>query len=201
VVLLLVFPPPSGFADIDVQAKNGLLTLHVQTAPLVEVLEKVSHETRLKVVYEGARPSQLVTVNIEQLSETEALSRLLEGLGVNYAFQTDASGRRVELLIISGSSGTSPAVASSGTPSRGRPFPERSFQPPEPEPPPELAEDPAGELPESPEPGMEIPAPGFAPESAEIAPPSFPSEASYTTPLQPFPFYASYPSRAQPPFD
>ena len=205
VPLVVLTMPSSGSADLDIRAKDGQLTLRAHTVPLVEVLERLSRETGLKVVYEGRRPSALVTADIEGVSETEALSRLLEGLGVNYAFQADASGHRVELLIISDNSSPGPSVASSGTPSRGRPFPERSLQPPEPEPPPALAED-TGESLDSPEaePGMEILAADFVPEGAEMAPPSFPSEASYPAPPEPFPTfpaYASYPPEAQPPFD
>lgn len=206
VPLLFLSGPRSGSADLDIQAKNGQLTLRVRAVPLVDVLERLSHQTGLKVVYEGRRPSQLITANMEGLSETEALSRLLEGLDVNYAFQTDASGRRVELLIISGSSGSGPSTASSRAPSPARAVTGRDAEPPEPEAPPSLGEgqgDPLESADADPAllPGVYVePSDPFS-ESGEPAPPSFPSEASYPAPLPFFPPYASYPPGGQPPFD
>jgi len=215
VPLLIVSGPPSGFADLDIQAKNGLLTLRARGVPLTDVLQSLSRQTGLRVVYEGPRPSHLITANIEELPEVEALSRLFEGLGVNYAYQSDASGQRVELLIVSGSTPPDP----SGAPSQGRSL-APSFRPPAtetPEPEAPLAGDDQGDSPEpaetgqSPTPGAsgEVPpltipyagsasAPGSLP--GEVAPPAFPFQASNPAPLPFFPPYASYPSRDQPPF-
>jgi len=211
-VLLLVSGTPRGFADIDIQAKNGQLTLRVRTVPLVDVLERLSHQTGLKVVYEGHRPSRLITANIEGLPETEALSRLLEGLGINYAYQADTSGR-VVLLIISGTSGSGPSGVSPRAPSPARTFMGRGVEPPQPDAPPSLEED-RGDPLESTDsdqsfsPGVDnepspAPVPSLEPISrgGEPAPPSFPSEASYPAPPPVFPPNASYPPATQPPFD
>ncbi len=111
VSLLVLLALPSGSADLDVQAKNGRVTLRVRAVPLVDVLERLSRETGLKLVYEGPRPFQRVTVTIQGMPESEALSQLFEGLGVNYAFHADPGGQRVEMLIIYGASGSSPSAA------------------------------------------------------------------------------------------
>jgi len=211
-LLLVASGPPSGFADLDVQAKNGLLTLRVRAVPLTDVLQSVSRQTGLKVVYEGPRPSHLITANIEAMPEVEALSRLLEGLGVNYAYHADTSGRRVEMLIVSGS----PASGTSAPPSQARSqapaFMGRGVETPEFDAMPAAGEDQDDSLdPADAEPaaspgvgGQTPPAPipysGSASGSGELAPPSFPSQASYPPPLPFFPPNASYPSRDQRPF-
>ena len=115
VSLLLISGLQTASADLDVQARSGLVTIRARAAPLEDVLARLSRATGLRVIYEGRPPSHLVTVNFEGLAEAETLSRLLEGSGCNYAFQVDASGRRVETLIVSGLS--APATAP-GTPAR-----------------------------------------------------------------------------------
>ena len=207
VVPLLLLPAPrSGFAEISIQAKDGLLTLRVRAVPLVDVLESLSHQTGLKVVYEGRRPSQLVTADIEKLSETEALSRLLEGLDIDYAFHSDARGTRVEMIIISASTGTAAPGASSQRSSRPSAFRGRGGEPPEVEapPPPDAAEADAtgsGDGEPMPLPGMEGEPGDPMAASGEIASPEFPSPASYPSMVPFIPNNASYPPRPLQPFD
>jgi hypothetical protein len=121
--ILLLFPlgnqSPAG---LEVQADDGLVTVRAQAIPLTEVLDRLSEETGAKVVYEGPQPPPLVTVVIERRPVREALTRLLEGLGLNHAFQMDASGRHVEMLIIDEAFGSGPDTATT----RGR-RPTRTF--------------------------------------------------------------------------
>jgi hypothetical protein len=205
VTLLSLSGLPSGFADIDIQVNDGLLTLRVRGASLVDVLDRLSHQTGLKVVYEGQRPSQLITADIAERSESEALSRLFEGLDVNYALRTDETGRRVELLIISGRADSRTSGTSSQEPG-ARAAMKQDSESSEAEEPPSLEESPV-DVPESADTGqtpwLETDGPPSGPVSpnAEPAMPAFPSPASYPEPLPFFPPYASYPPRAQPPFN
>jgi hypothetical protein len=102
-------------ADMDVEVKGGLLTVRARAVPLAQLLDRLSVETGMKLTYDGRRPSQLMTINIEHLSEAEAVGRIFEGLGINYALQTDASGRRVERLIIADAVGSVPLAPASTT--------------------------------------------------------------------------------------
>jgi hypothetical protein len=222
VPLILLSGPLGGSAgaDLDVQARNGQLTLRVRSAPLVDVLQTVSHKTGLKVVYEGRRPSQLVTANIEGLPEAEALGRLFEGLGINYVFQSDATGRRVDLLIISAGSTSGPSAVSPPVRPQAPAFVGRDVEPVEPDEPPQAGESedeppepanpnqpfPSTDANQGSAPGVTIqPSPAPVPFSTPVmargglAPPSFPSQASHPVPAPVFPPNASYPSRA--PFD
>ncbi len=76
---------------------------------LLLVLESLSRQIGMKVVYDGALPRQLVTLSFESSTPAQAVVRLLEGLGLNYAFGGDVSGKGVAVLLIaSGSSSPTP---------------------------------------------------------------------------------------------
>jgi type II secretory pathway component GspD/PulD (secretin) len=106
VALPAVSAPSSGF---DVRVKEGLVTIDARAAPLSDVLDQLGHQTGMKVVYEAGRPRQIVSAAIEGLPPADALAKLLEGLGVGYGFSLDATGARVETLIISGAAGAAKA--------------------------------------------------------------------------------------------
>jgi hypothetical protein len=109
-------------ADLDIEVKNGMLTVRARGVPLAQLLDRLSHETGMKLTYDGRRPSQLMTVTIERSSESETLLQILQGLGLNYALQMDVTGRRVETLVISETSGTGPTAVSNRAPSPTQAF-------------------------------------------------------------------------------
>ena len=109
-ILLLLLSAPQSPPDLTVQAEDGRVTVRARAVPLKEVLDRLSQETGVEVVYEGPEPSPLITVTIEDQPEREALPRILEGLGLNHALQMDASGRRVEMVIIQEAFGSGPAT-------------------------------------------------------------------------------------------
>jgi hypothetical protein len=116
-------------ADLDIEAKNGMLTVRARGVPLAQLLDRLSHETGMKLTYDGRRPSQLMTVTIERSSESAALLQILEGLGLNYALEMDATGRRVETLVISESPSPSPLATSNRAPSPTQAFVQQAPEP------------------------------------------------------------------------
>jgi hypothetical protein len=108
--------------DLDVRAQSGVVTIRAHAAPLSEVLDRLSRASGFKLVYEGPRPSLLVTTSLQELPEAEGVRRLLEGLGLNYALQTDTAGRRVVVLIVSGSVAPTPSPARAGSASANASF-------------------------------------------------------------------------------
>jgi hypothetical protein len=122
-VLLLALPLVGGAAlsDARVHLDNGRVSIHSRSAPLSEVLARFAQATGAEVVYEATRPRQLVTVVIDEASPAEAIARLLEGQGLNYALRLDRTGRNVELLVVSGSGGPSTAGAGAGAPRASAP--------------------------------------------------------------------------------
>ena len=110
-------------ADSQVQIAPGHVDVHATAAPLSEVLDKLSRQTGMKVVYDAAVPRPLVTLDLKRRTATEAVLSVLEGLGLNYAVRLDMTGERVETLML--------FPATSAPPSTPNPQPP-VFQPPPP---------------------------------------------------------------------
>ncbi len=97
--------------DPEIRAASGTVTIHAANMPLNQILDRLATATGMTVTYEGTRPSMPVTMTADGISEVHAILRLMEGLGVSYVMRTDATGQRVDTLIISGTGGGGSAVA------------------------------------------------------------------------------------------
>lgn len=102
--LITVVGQASVSSVTEVTVVGGRVHIQATTTSVSEVLDRLSKTTGMKIVYDGAPPSDRLTVAIDAGSETEALSRLLEGLGLTYAFKLDKSGRHVETLFVTSAS-------------------------------------------------------------------------------------------------
>lgn len=115
-------------AEVVVRVAGDRVDLRATSAPLAEVLDQLGRQTGMRVVYEGPPPRQPVTVAFEGRSHAEAVLALLEGQGLNFAIVSDATGARVETLILAGTAGTG---TSAGRASAAPPRPvRRPFRPP-----------------------------------------------------------------------
>jgi hypothetical protein len=102
---------------LEVEAANGLVSVRANRVPLARILDRLAQQTGMKVTYESGQPNQPVTAALEGLVPRDAVTRLLEGLGLSYVFRTDASGLQVETLIVSeGSGGSGSQVATRNAP-------------------------------------------------------------------------------------
>jgi hypothetical protein len=187
----------------EVKLVGGRVLIEAKAVSVAEVLDRLARATGMKVVYEGAPPSDRLTASIDASSETEAVSRLLEGLGLTYAFKLDPTGRRVETLLLTSQRTT----ARSSSPAPARAVNQYVPEEPEQEPidtmesPTDAAPDPTGMAPDTP--GMDPVTGGYlvAPDAAPAAEPQspYPAPASYpSSPFNPtfpptFPAPASYP--------
>lgn len=108
-LLTLVAAPAT--ADIDVRTAAGRVDVHVSAAPLSEILDRLSRQTGMKVVYEGALPRQLVTATLDGRTPAEAVLAVLEGLGLNYAVVMDVSGQHIDTLLLAGAAAPTTASA------------------------------------------------------------------------------------------
>ncbi len=107
----------TGASEPEIRAAGGEVTIRARNLPLSQILDRLSQATGMDLTYEGARPTTPVTVSVEGISEVEAILKLMEGLGVSYVFRTDASGQRVDLLIVSGAgAGALVAASQASTP-------------------------------------------------------------------------------------
>jgi hypothetical protein len=121
IVLVLALVSARSQPEIDVSLKDDRVVVRTVRAPLAEILNRFAQATGAQVVYEAARPRQLVTVVIEAASPAQAISQLLEGQGLNYALRLDSTGRKVEMLVVTGSAGPASAAARPGPAAPGSP--------------------------------------------------------------------------------
>ncbi len=119
----LLAAPVAAEVTVRVVPATGTTPSHVEltarAAPLSEVLDRLGRQIGMKVVYEGASPRQLVTLSLQGRSPADTVLGLLEGQGLNFALVSDATGVRVETLLVSGvapSSGSSAAAATAARP-------------------------------------------------------------------------------------
>jgi hypothetical protein len=112
----------SAFAgDVDVRGTTaGRVSVHVNAAPLSEVLDRLARQTGMKVVYDGPPPRAVVRGRqVEDVTVADAVADVLEGLGVSYALRLDATGLKVDTLLVLGavrSSSSSPSSAAAPRP-------------------------------------------------------------------------------------
>jgi hypothetical protein len=199
-VLLTAVP---AVADSTVTVLPTGVTVVATATPVSEVLDRLARQTGMKVQYEGAVPRTLVTTRIERATAAEAVLAVLEGLGLGYALRLDPSGRRVESLLMLGSSSSSGPVVS--RPTAPPPVPV-SMNPEPPVMPDDVAfeemmepEDVPNQPPVPPEAGQQKPEapsqappsgsawPGYPPGYSPFAPPTPPPLTAAPQPAQPSP--------------
>ena len=106
-------------AGVEVRVNGDRVDVVAINTPLAEVLEGLSRQTKIKLVYEGAPPRQLVSVDIKDRTPAEAVLAVLEGQGLAYAVALDTTGTHVQTLLMSAVS----PVASGPVASSPRPMP------------------------------------------------------------------------------
>jgi hypothetical protein len=104
---LLLVPRP-GTAAVEVHVAGQSVDVQATNAPLSEVLDRLSRQTQMKVVYEGVPPRQMISLNLRGRTPVEAVVAALEGQGVNYAMSMDDTGTRVQTLLVTGTASSSP---------------------------------------------------------------------------------------------
>ena len=110
-------------AGVEVSGGGESLNVSADRAPLSEVLDGLARKTRMKVLYEGATPRTLVTIELREQTPAQAVVGVLEGLGLNYALLLDATGVQVETLMIVGAGATSTSSLPSRSTTRAQPQP------------------------------------------------------------------------------
>jgi len=123
-LLLAVCP-----AGVDLRsAAPGRIDFAVQAVPLAEALECLGQRTGIKVVYDGLlAPRQLVSTSVKGATIAEAVEKLFEAQGLNYALGLDEKGKRGLLVV---SSRSSAASASNPSGSAARSAASRAPEPP-----------------------------------------------------------------------
>jgi hypothetical protein len=111
---VLVLLPATASAEISLRV-NGTRVDLTARAPLSEVLDRLSRQTGLKVVYDGTVPRPQVNVALVGVTTAQAVTAVLQGLGLDYALQMDKTGTRAAtLVLVSGTPVASRATSAAG---------------------------------------------------------------------------------------
>jgi hypothetical protein len=92
-------------ADVAVQVREDkTVDIRAQRAPLRDVLEALSEKTGIRIVYQMDPPRELVSFSLVGLTARAALTEVLRGQGLTYAFTMAALGEpRVQTLVLTAS--------------------------------------------------------------------------------------------------
>lgn len=111
VVLLLARPLA---AEVTITPTGDQhVSVRVVAAPLAEVLDQLARRTGMRVTYEGSQPRQPITLTVEDRTAVQAVMAVMEGQGLNFGLRMDASGTRVDRLLVLGLAPSSAGSASS----------------------------------------------------------------------------------------
>ncbi len=119
--LLVLFGPRPALASVEVRQDSAQVSVRAEAAPLSEVLDHLSRELGMKVVYEGGAPRNPVNASLVNRTPAEAVLSVLEGLGLDYLARMDATGARIEHLVIVRSVATGSAPVPEAAVARPRP--------------------------------------------------------------------------------
>jgi hypothetical protein len=115
IVALFLVPVLEARADVTVRVADGLAQVVANRASLGEVLDAMARETGMKVIYNGEKPRQGVTVSLSG-TPAEVVHELLKARKLNYAVAVQAGGRVQTLILTSASAPVDPKPASATTP-------------------------------------------------------------------------------------
>jgi hypothetical protein len=118
-VLALLAAAPAR-AGVEITTAGDRLSVTAVRVPVAEVLDGLARNTRMKVVYEGATPRTLVSVDLRAQTPAQAVLGVLEGLGLNFALILDPSGTHVETLMIVGAASAGGSTGTGAGPAHSR---------------------------------------------------------------------------------
>ena len=123
VALLVLLAARDLPAGVDVRVNGDVVDVSAINAPLSDILDVISRQTHMKVVYEGAPPKQLLSVDLKQRTPAQAVLAVLEGLGLSYTLSLDKTGTQVQTLLMSSAPQVSANTSPSGPAPRVMPSP------------------------------------------------------------------------------
>ena len=117
---VLLLAAPDLRAAVEVRVSGQRVDVQAVNAPLSEILDGLARELHVKIVYEGPPPRQLLSVDLKGRTPAEAFLAIVEGQGLAYAVALDATGTRVETVLMAGGN-NAPAAAAGPPPPPPRP--------------------------------------------------------------------------------
>jgi hypothetical protein len=117
---VLLLAAPDLRAAVEVRVSGQRVDVQAVNAPLSEILDGLARELKVKIVYEGPPPRQLLSVDLKGRTPAEAFLSIVEGQGLSYALALDKTGRRVESVLMAGGN-NAPSVKAGAPPPPSRP--------------------------------------------------------------------------------
>jgi hypothetical protein len=91
---------PGESSPIVIHIRGERVDIRADNTPLVQILNGVAWEAKMKIVYDAPPPQDPVTVNIQNATLSQAITDLLIGHGLVYVAKMDAAGTRVDTLVL-----------------------------------------------------------------------------------------------------
>ena len=103
---------PSPAQPVEVTHLNGLISIHCKDASLSSVFEEIEAATGIELTLEDEVKSKRLSASLSSLPVSQAVSRLLEGAGVNYIVMMDPGDwERVDKIFVGAGGGGSSRTA------------------------------------------------------------------------------------------
>jgi hypothetical protein len=103
---------PSPAQPVEVTYLNGLVSIHCKDASLSSVFEEIEAATGIELTLEDEVKSKRLSASLSSLPVSQAVSRLLEGAGVNYIVMMDPGDwERVDKIFVGAGGGGSSRTA------------------------------------------------------------------------------------------
>jgi hypothetical protein len=91
---------------VEVSYVSGLVTIRCNNAPLASIFERIEAASGIELSLEDEVKSKKLSANLDSLPLSMAISRLLEGAGVNYIVMMDPyNWARVDKIFVGGGGG------------------------------------------------------------------------------------------------
>jgi hypothetical protein len=97
----------SAAAEVELSGSPEHVTLKARGATLAAVLDRVARQTGMTITWDPALGRSPVSIEIVDRPQPEVVRQLLESSALNYALRLDASGKRVDMVVILGTGGVS----------------------------------------------------------------------------------------------
>src|SRR5689334_12587984 len=89
-VALCLCAPPVFSSPIQIEVRGERVTVHAEKVPLVQVLNGVAWEAKMKIVYDAPPPQDVVSIDFKDYMLRDAITELLRGHGLIYIARLDA---------------------------------------------------------------------------------------------------------------
>jgi hypothetical protein len=89
-----------GSSPIQIEIRGERVSIRAEKVPLVQVLNGVAWESKMKIVYDTEPPQNVVSVDLKNMLLREAITELLRGHGLVYIARMDPTGTRVDTLVL-----------------------------------------------------------------------------------------------------